>query len=229
MKILSRIMITFGFILLVEWISSLCVLAEETNSENQTGSAEEIVSTQEFSSDIENSAPPVDETNEAANLDFLSIVNADCNIYTDPSSGIRYTTTPDGETIEVCGSAYEEAVAAGEQEKYLSILNAQNESFYWDGSVLNKDSGINYGPNGKETYYSLDMSGCVSNLENRGYDGEYWIREDGCKMYGTYILCAAEYEDHPLGSLVETSLGTAIVADTGSFSNLIDIATTWSR
>ena len=44
-------------------------------------------------------------------------------------------------------------------------------------------------------------------------------------------MCAANLDVHPRGSLVETSLGTAIVVDTGGFAdsnpNQIDIAVNW--
>lgn len=97
--------------------------------------------------------------------------------------------------------------------------------------VLTPYAGSVQGPSGKETYYNLDMSVCVSILKSEGYEGEYWVRSDGCKMFGDYIMCAANLDVHPRGSLVECSLGTCIVADTGGFavSNpyQLDIATAW--
>ena len=72
------------------------------------------------------------------------------------------------------------------------------------------------------------MSGCVSIMRSLGNSDEYWIRSDGCKMLGDYIMCAANLSIYPRGSLVETSLGTAIVVDTGYLdSNQIDIAVSW--
>lgn len=50
-------------------------------------------------------------------------------------------------------------------------------------------------------------------------------------MYGDYVMVAADLNTHPRGSLVESSLGTAIVVDTGGFAasnpNQLDIATAW--
>jgi hypothetical protein len=51
-------------------------------------------------------------------------------------------------------------------------------------------------------------------------------------MYGSYICCACDLNKHPKGSLVETSLGTGIVVDTGEFTTngsgvALDIAVTW--
>lgn len=98
--------------------------------------------------------------------------------------------------------------------------------------VLTPAAGVNYF-NGvqKETYYNLDMSGVVAIAQARGIEGEYSVREDGCKMYGDYIIIAANQTVHPYGSLVETSLGTGIVLDTGGFAfynpEQVDIATAW--
>jgi hypothetical protein len=64
-----------------------------------------------------------------------------------------------------------------------------------------------------------------------GNTDEYWIREDGCKMLGDYIMCAANLDVRPRGSLVESSLGTCIVCDTGGFAYSdpyqLDIAVNW--
>ena len=100
------------------------------------------------------------------------------------------------------------------------------------GDHLTKSGGVYYGPSGKETYYNLDMNGVVSNAQNMGIEGEYWVREDGCKMYGDYIICAADLNVHPRGSLVESSLGTCIVLDTGGFATngsgvALDVAVDW--
>ena len=50
-------------------------------------------------------------------------------------------------------------------------------------------------------------------------------------MYGDYVICAANRDVHPMGSLVETSLGTGISLDTGGFAvadpYAVDIATSW--
>lgn len=100
-----------------------------------------------------------------------------------------------------------------------------------DDGVLTAHKGVNYGPSGKETYYNLPMQGVVNIAQSQGIQGEYWVREDGCKMYGDYIICAANLDVHPRGSLVESSLGTCIVLDTGGFAagnpTQIDIATDW--
>ena len=114
----------------------------------------------------------------------------------------------------------------------------------WKGRKLTKAAGTVKGPSGKETYYNLDMRAITNVLKGHGWiwqkispelranvEGEYNIREDGCKMLGDYIMVAANLNIHPLGSLVETSLGTGVVVDTGAFArynpNQIDIAVIW--
>ena len=97
--------------------------------------------------------------------------------------------------------------------------------------VLTASKGVNYYGNQKETYYNLPMEGVISIAKSQGIEGEYWVRDDGCKMYGNYIIVAANLDVYPRGSLVETSLGTGIVLDTGGFAtsnpNQVDIATDW--
>ena len=96
---------------------------------------------------------------------------------------------------------------------------------------LTKSGGVFDGPSGKETYYNLDMSGVIAIMRSMGNTDEYWIREDGCKMLGDYIMCAANLSVRPRGSLVESSLGTCIVCDTGGFAYndpyQLDIAVNW--
>lgn len=96
---------------------------------------------------------------------------------------------------------------------------------------LTASAGRIDGPSGPETYYNLDMAGIVSRLRSNGYKGDYYIRDDGCKMFGDYIMVAANFDLHPYGSIIETSLGLAIVCDTGEYVKWnptgIDIATNW--
>lgn len=99
------------------------------------------------------------------------------------------------------------------------------------GAHLTATGGVFNGPSGLETYYNMDMSVIVQVAHSNGIGGEYWIREDGCKMLGDYIMCACNRDVHPYGSLVQTSLGMGISLDTGGFAannpTQIDIATNW--
>lgn len=104
----------------------------------------------------------------------------------------------------------------------------------WTGDVLTKSKGVVNGPSGKETYYNLNMSVIINAMRLMGFteaEYPYWVREDGVKMLGQYVMVAANYEIRPKGSMVESSLGMAIVCDTGSFvknnPTQLDIAVTW--
>lgn len=81
-----------------------------------------------------------------------------------------------------------------------------------------------------ETWYDLDMSKVVANAQAAGIPCEYWERDDGCKMFGPWVIVAA-HPSIPRYSLVETSLGTGIVLDrhTCQDAELIDIATDWKE
>lgn len=107
-------------------------------------------------------------------------------------------------------------------------------TYYWDGPVLTPQAGVVQGPSGKETYYNLDMSGVVNIMRGLGYDANsypYWVRADGCKMLGEYIIVAADLSIRPRGTILPTSLGMGIVCDTGGFiysdRYQLDIATSW--
>lgn len=102
----------------------------------------------------------------------------------------------------------------------------------WSGEKLSRSSGRVSSPGGgTETYYNLDMSGVIRIMRNMGNNDDYWVRSDGCKMLGQYIMIAANLNIHPRGSIVDTTLGKGIVCDTGTFIRTnpygYDIATTW--
>lgn len=146
-----------------------------------------------------------------------------------------------GECYEVTDTNDIEARICTECNPDIKVVNEYKEpepivssSSSWSGAVLNPYAGVVYGPSGKETYYNLDMSGVISIMRGMGFDSTnypYWVRADGCKMLGNYIMVAAALDIHPRGSLVECSLGTAIVCDTGGFAYgnpyQLDVATTW--
>lgn len=99
---------------------------------------------------------------------------------------------------------------------------------------LTRESGTFDGPSGKETYYNLDMSGVVEIMRSCGYDEvkyPYWVRDDGVKMLGDYVMVAASFDIRPRGTILDSSLGSAIVCDTGGFASYnqtqLDIAVDW--
>ena len=108
------------------------------------------------------------------------------------------------------------------------------DTYVPQSGCLTPSAGVFDGPSGKETYYNLNMSGVISIMRGMGYTEEeypYWVREDGCKMFGPYIMVAANLSIRPKGTILPCSLGTAIVVDTGGFAasnpTQLDIATSW--
>lgn len=103
--------------------------------------------------------------------------------------------------------------------------------FKWNGPVLNSSNGTITGPSGKETYYNLPMGGVVAIMRGMGNRDKYWVRSDGCKMLGNYIMVAANLRVHARGSIVKCSRGYAIVCDTGGFARYnprqLDLAVNW--
>lgn len=101
----------------------------------------------------------------------------------------------------------------------------------WSGQKLTPSAGTIMGPSGKETYYNLDMSGVVRIMRSIGNNDPYWVRSDGVKMLGNYVMVAANFSIRPRGSYIQTSLGMGIVCDTGGFAahnpTQLDIAVDW--
>lgn len=102
-------------------------------------------------------------------------------------------------------------------------------------TMLTPQAGVNWFNDGltihKETYYNLNMDKVILTAKQKGIVANYWIREDGMKMYGDYIIVAANQKHHPYGSIVMTSRGAGIVLDTGSFAKKnpeqYDLAVNW--
>lgn len=130
------------------------------------------------------------------------------------------------EEQEAARKAEEEKKKQEEQTTVEAVAEPQTGT-----GVLNRTVGTVMGPSGKETFYNLDMSGVIAIMQSMGYYADYWVREDGVKMYGDYIMVAANLSIRPKGTLVQTSLGMGIVVDTGGFAAMnpyqLDIATTW--
>lgn len=145
------------------------------------------------------------------------------------------------ETTEVTTEAPMEetvvkAIEMGSEEAYIPEIPATEEQpETYNESILTPSKGVNYNSTGyKETYYNLSMDGVIDIMRNCGFDEStypYWVREDGVKMLGDYVMVAANLDRHPRGSLIHTSLGLGIVCDTGSFAidnpSQIDIAVDW--
>ncbi len=185
------------------------VLAEEAAAE----STEEEAAAEETAEETASSDAAEEETAAAAE-----------------DSGEKTTPSDEDETTEETEAAAAEESADVAEETVDLNVSTKNSS--WTGQVLNSYVGAVYGPSGgKEVYYNMNMSQVVANLKSAGYEGDYWVRDDGVKMFGSYVMVAACYSVHPYGSFVETTLGTAIVCDTGTFAysypQMLDVAVTW--
>ncbi len=162
-----------------------------------------------------------DTTAQTAAVDMQVILN-------DPDLFEQYVAQL---TLQVEELQRQQEAAANQKAAAREELSNQTRSKTWKGAVLNKKKGTVKGPNGRETYYNLNMSKIVAVLHKAGYEGDYWVRKDGVKMFGDYIMVAANYSKFRYGTIVETSLGTGIVCDTGDFAKssrvTLDIAAAW--
>ena len=147
----------------------------------------------------------------------------------------QYIRTAVEEAETTCKKKEEIELEKQKLEEELQVEEETvQEDYYWDGEVLTAYSGVAYGPSGKETYYNLPMGGVIDTMRYLGYDEvnyPYWIRDDGVKMLGSYVMCAACLDIRPYGTILPSSLGMAIVCDTGGFAlndaYQIDIAVDW--
>ena len=90
------------------------------------------------------------------------------------------------------------------------------------GVLHNTETGLT------EKYYNKNMSKVIQNAQEAGIPCEYWVRSDGVKCFGPWIVLAS----HPSVTRytrIQTSLGEGIVLDrhTVDDEKLIDIAVTW--
>ena len=135
------------------------------------------------------------------------------------------------------------------REKDYTLINENNivsfaSDVEYDGRVLNSTDGvIENNPSGAyETYYDADvicdvgMDNCVKYMRDLGFDEDtypYYIREDGVRMFGEYVMVAANTDILPKGTLIDTSLGMGMVVDHCENSEInvkqIDIAVNWTK
>lgn len=127
----------------------------------------------------------------------------------------------------------ETPVNASQDPEEVTVEEILTEDIETPYSVLNKRMGVNYFNGQKETYYNLRMTGVIRLLDDMGIPhGEYWIRDDGAKMLGEYIMLATDTNRIPKGTIWETSLGTGMIVDHCSGSESypgvwIDVAVNW--
>ncbi|MDD6362021.1 MAG: hypothetical protein PUG18_02015, partial [Lachnospiraceae bacterium] len=147
-----------------------------------------------------------------------------------PASGSTSASSSSGATGTAAAVATPTPTAAPAPTQAASAESPAPSSTY-SGAALTAAAGRIEGPSGQETYYNMDMSGVVSIMRSMGNTDEYWVRSDGAKMLGSYVMVAANLGVRPRGSLIATSLGMGIVVDTGGFAaanpTQLDIAANW--
>ena len=132
------------------------------------------------------------------------------------------------------------APAPAEPHTPKPISSSEHNTSYTDtrpqGQMLTASGGVFYGASGKEKWYSLPMDGVVDLMRRHGFNEQnypYWVRDDGCKMLGDYIMLAADTNVRPRGTVLETSRGLGIVCDhcvaAETETGLIDVAVVWGE
>lgn len=167
--------------------------------------------------------------------------------YTITNVNVREAPTLDGEIFSLCVYGTEIEYADYDDEwivieyndeyaymarDYISDTEPPSYEVYeYDGQKLTASLGTITGPSGKETYYNLPMGLCIKYMQDLGFNYEYWVRNDGCKMYGNYIMVAADTTIRPKGTILKTSLGLGMVCDHCEAAEItygqIDLAVTW--
>lgn len=162
-------------------------------------------------------------TTMVGKYEFVPTPTPTCTPTPTPSPTPTVTPTPTPIVLMSNQEYYNECVARG-------LVTPAND---YDDRIT-KERGGYMGPSGRETYYNLYMGNCVNYMRELGYDEinyPYWVRDDGAKMLGNYVMCAANWKTRPRGTIIPTSLGDAIVVDTGEFvadyPNGVDLAVDW--
>lgn len=122
-----------------------------------------------------------------------------------------------------------QSVVTKESKKQIEVIGVKPS-----GNGLTKSKGVmnftdSKGVVHRETYYDLPMNKVMGSCR-----GSYSVRADGVKVdQDGYVIIAANLGNYPRCSLVETSLGTGKVYDTGGFASVhphgFDLATDWTN
>ena len=180
--------------------------------------------------DLPSRVPTVSSTLDLTSKEFVRVI---CTPTPQPLPTVEVTPTPTPVPTTPVEILIDEPVS--NQEFYdtcvaRGMITPAND---YDDRITAERGGY-MGPSGRETYYNLKMDLCVYYMRELGYDEEeypYWIRDDGAKMLGNYVMCAANWKIRPKGAIIPTSLGDAIVVDTGEFvadyPNGVDLAVDW--
>lgn len=128
---------------------------------------------------------------------------------------------------KIVDSYFVEAIQETPQEETTYTENTYEENtgeaYSYSGEALNPYNGVVYYGGHKETYYSQNvLPGGGLNIPGRH------VAEDGTVRDGDgYICVAADPSYLEYGAIVQTSLGTGRVYDSGCDYGTIDIYTAW--
>jgi len=106
----------------------------------------------------------------------------------------------------------------GVPTKFYMEPNKPKENY--TGPVITPNSGRIQGPQEMESYYALPASGLYQFKSSwpKKLQGLKFHDENGWMKLGDYFCVAANLDIYPRGTIVQTSLGAAVVVDTGTFS-----------
>lgn len=167
--------------------------------------------------------------NEIITLPSASAVSNNSNT-NDTNANTDTNTETNTNAVQAQETSSNEVSEQPDTNTQVNNQTAQTSSY--NGQVLSASAGRVASPaGGTESYYNLEMSQVVANANAQGISGSYWVRADGVKMLGDYVMVAANRNVHPQGSIVQTTLGTGVVVDSGTFSisspQDLDIAVNW--
>lgn len=128
-----------------------------------------------------------------------------------------------------------------EYDKYGNAVDRANTwgNSTWKGEKLTASKGIIFANGRYYTFYNQPMGGCFRLHKDAlaPYTmADWWVSDEGIKMCGPYVMCAAYTPWFPPGSLVNTPFGVGMVVDYNGHCDLpggtkadIDICTVWGK
>jgi len=164
--------------------------------------------------------------------EIVTLPSAPASVVSNNSNTNDNNANTDTDTNAVQAQETSSNEVSGQTDTNTQVSNQTAQSSSYNGQVLSASAGRVPSPaGGTESYYDLEMSQVVANAKAQGISGSYWVRADGVKMFGDYVIVAANRSLYPYGSTMNTSLGTGISLDSGTFiysnPNQLDIAVNW--
>ncbi|MCD8301087.1 MAG: hypothetical protein LUC41_07985 [Clostridiales bacterium] len=168
-------------------------------------------------------AAAAEEAKKRAEQDAVQYAMASVSSSSSSSSSVSSSSSSSSSVSSSSGSSSSGSSSSGSSSSQGSSSSGSSSSSSQSssGGVLTKEKGVVYYNGHRETYYSQNvLPGGGLNIPGRH------VAEDGTIRDEDGYICVAS-SDYPLGTVVETSLGTGKVYDTGCASGTIDIYTNW--